>query len=144
MKVLVSGGNDPLQRSIIGALLEDGHESRVLTREPLALTGDWPAHVEPWPLDPTDGSLDAAARGCDVAIAIDRSVAAPVGTQNDVDARGERDDNDRAGDSERVRAAILRSEVPRIISVTSRAALGEGTRSTAEGTADSSRQWLEI
>ena len=71
MKVLVTGGNDELRRSITRALISRAHDVRLAAGASSDIDGEWPARVELWRGDPLDrASLRQAASGCDAAIVV--------------------------------------------------------------------------
>jgi len=74
MRVLLVTRSAVLRQSVSQALVDRGHEVRVLTRPDDAPTR-WPAGVEPWEAQSDDAeAMTPAAGGCDVAIIIDDRV----------------------------------------------------------------------
>lgn len=78
MKVLVTGGSGVIGRQAVAALLEKGHEVRMLSRHADRDAGHWDERVEPWEGDvATPDSLAGASRGCDAVLHI-----AGIATEN--------------------------------------------------------------
>lgn len=108
MKVLLSGGNDILRRSIAGALVGSAHDVRVLLPHSSSSAHGWPANVEPWPVAVGDtGRLSDAARDRDAAIVLE-----PLSTAST-------HSSDPTLDTSQVFAAVGRAGPRRVIHVTS-------------------------
>jgi uncharacterized protein YbjT (DUF2867 family) len=69
MKVLVTGGSGVVGRGAITALIERGHDVRLLSRGAADDAKAWRAGVEHWPADLTaPASVIGSADGCEVAL----------------------------------------------------------------------------
>jgi NADH dehydrogenase len=67
----VTGGSGVIGEGVLLALLKNGHEVRLLTREAARAAEEWPGGVESFQGDVTDpGSLRGAADGCDAVLHI--------------------------------------------------------------------------
>lgn len=71
MRVLVTGGTGVIGEGLIPALLNAGHEVRLLTRGAGKDAEEWPQGVEPFAADVSDSeSLSGAAKGCEAVVHI--------------------------------------------------------------------------
>ncbi|HEX5705703.1 MAG TPA: NAD(P)H-binding protein [Pyrinomonadaceae bacterium] len=69
MKILLTGGTGVIGEGVIPALLDAGHEIRLLTRGAEKDAREWPQGVEPFAADVSDAaSLAGAAAGCDAVV----------------------------------------------------------------------------
>jgi len=69
MKVLVTGGTGVVGEAAVAALLERGHEVRVLSRHAAHDARAWPHGVEPFEGSVTDWeSVQGSADGCDAVL----------------------------------------------------------------------------
>lgn len=69
MKVLVTGGTGVVGQAAVTALVEAGHEVRLLSRHAAQDAGEWPEAVEPWPGNVAEAaSLRGSAEGCDAVL----------------------------------------------------------------------------
>ena len=134
MKVLLSGGNQILQRSVIRALVQRNHDVRLLARDAVERVAEWPARVEPWVVTNNDPRLlHAAAAGCDGAILLNGSLAGRTSTES-----GE------SYSSRELITAAGTTSVGRLVFVFAR---GDGSLETtlaAEALARSPREWIGI
>ncbi|HEX8557546.1 MAG TPA: NAD-dependent epimerase/dehydratase family protein [Pyrinomonadaceae bacterium] len=103
MRVLVTGGTGVIGEGLLPALLEAGHEVRLLSRGAEADARQWPGLVEPFPADVTDPrSLRGAAEGCHAVVHVTGIVeeSKPDLTFERVNVRGTKnvlDEAERAG-----------------------------------------------
>jgi uncharacterized protein YbjT (DUF2867 family) len=71
MRALITGGSGVIGAGAIPALLNRGHQIRLLTRGADRAAAEWPDEVESFPGDVTrPDDLDGAAEGCDAVIHI--------------------------------------------------------------------------
>ena len=112
MRVLVTGGTGVIGEGLIPALLEAGHEVRLLSRGAESDALQWPDGVEPFAADVTDPkSLRGAAEGCDAVLHVTGIVeeSPPALTYESVNVRG----------TQNVLAEAARSGVARFVYVSS-------------------------
>ena len=80
MKVLVTGGTGVVGRAAVSALVERGHEVRLLSRHARRDAEQWGDAVESWTGDVArDEGLAGCADGCDAVLHVVGVVAAPAG-----------------------------------------------------------------
>ena len=76
MKVLVTGGTGVVGQASVTELVKRGHEVRLLSRNAVRDSAQWPDTVEPWPASVTDAEkIRGSADGCDVVLHVAGIVA---------------------------------------------------------------------
>jgi len=69
MRVLVTGGSGVVGQAAVAALVERGHEVRLLTRSASEDVAQWPSGVEAWPASITNATaVRGSADGCDAVL----------------------------------------------------------------------------
>jgi nucleoside-diphosphate-sugar epimerase len=69
MKVLVTGGTGVVGQATVQALLDRGHEIRLLSRHAADDVRRWPHRVEPWAADiGSPDQVERSADGCDAIL----------------------------------------------------------------------------
>ena len=105
MKILLTGGNEALQRSVADACVAAGHSVHVALTAPDA-TRVWSARVEPlFVADMSADTLTRALRGCEVAVALSPALS-PSSSRSE------------AGSIDRTLEAAGRAGVTRLVVVT--------------------------
>jgi NADH dehydrogenase len=76
MRVLVTGGTGVVGQSAVTELVRRGHQVRLLSRNAVEDSAQWPEVVEPWPASLTDPErIRGSADGCDVVLHVAGIVA---------------------------------------------------------------------
>jgi NADH dehydrogenase len=107
MKVLVTGGTGVVGQASVTELIRRGHEVRLLTRNAVEDSAQWPDSVEPWPASVAEPEkLKGAAENCDLVLHVAGIVAEspPEVTFEKVNVEGTKN---LVAEAERARAGRL-------------------------------------